>query len=80
MFGLLLHPPVIVEPGLLLASSMSATACVLSGITQHKIQGNLRIAATYAGLGGTQARPTGEPMLAVPNGRPGATEREVWAH
>ena len=73
MFGLLLHPPVIVEPGLLLASSMSATACVLSGITQHKLQNDLQMAATCARFGGGQARLSSEPRPAAASARTGET-------
>ena len=33
--------------------------------------------ATYAGLGGAQAKPSCEPSLAVASARPGATQGEV---
>ena len=50
----------------------SATACVLSGVTQHKLQSALQMAATCAGLGGAQKRPSCEPKLVAASSRLGA--------
>ena len=71
------HPPIVVEPWLLMAHRRSATACVLSVATWHKIQSYLQMVATYPGLRGVQARPDCEPRPASPSAGPRATWWEV---
>ena len=51
----------------------SATANVLSRDTQLKLQNDLQMAATYAGFGGAQDRPSSEPMPVAASAGPGAT-------
>ena len=53
-------------------------ACVVSGVTQHKLQSNLQMAATCAGPGDGQARSSCAPRLAAAGVGPGATLWEVW--
>ena len=48
-------------------------ACVLPGATQHELQSDLQMAATCAGLGGAQVKPSCEPRPATASARPGAT-------
>ena len=45
----------------------------LPGATQYELQCDLPMAATCAGLGGAQGRPSFEPRLAATNAGPGAT-------
>ena len=63
---------------MLLTYPRSAAACVLSGVTQHKLQSDLQMAATCAGLGSIQVRPSCEPRLAAASVRPGDAQGEVW--
>ena len=56
---------------MLLAYPRSAAACFPSRVTQHKLQSDLQMAATCAGLGGAQERPSCKPMLAAASARPG---------
>ena len=51
----------------------SAPTCVLPGATLHKLQSNLQMAATCAGLGDTQAMPICACRLAAASANPGAT-------
>ena len=44
--------------------------CVLSGVIQHKVPSDLQMAATCAGLRGSQVRPSYEPRLDAVNARP----------
>ena len=56
---------------MLLAHLRSATAYVLSRATQHELQSDLQMAATFAGLGGAQGRPSCDPRLAAASAGPG---------
>ena len=46
---------------------------VLSGVTQSKLQSDLQMAATCAGLGGAQEKPNCKPRPAAASGGPGVT-------
>ena len=51
---------------------------VLPGATQPDLLSNLQMAATCAGLGGAQARPSCEPKPAAATARSGATQQKLW--
>ena len=51
----------------------SATTCVLTGATWHKLQNDLQLTATCARFGGVQISPRCEPRLADVSAGPGAT-------
>ena len=59
--------------------SHAATACVLSGVSQHKLS-DLLMAANCVWLGGAQVRPRCEPRPTVAGAGPGATKQEVLAY
>ncbi|XP_016062128.1 PREDICTED: intracellular hyaluronan-binding protein 4 [Miniopterus natalensis] len=45
--------------------------------TRHKLQSNLQMAASFAGLEGAQAQPSCEPRLVAASARPEATQQET---
>ena len=57
--------------------SGSAITCVLPGATQHDLQSNLQMAATCAGLGVSQVKPSYESILVAAGAGPWATYQEV---
>ena len=52
-----------------------ATDCALPRAIQHELQSNLQIAATCAGLGGAQERPSCEPRPTATSARPGTLSK-----
>ena len=48
----------------------SATTCVPPEASQHELQSNLQMAATYAGLGVSQVKPNYDPKLTLVSAGP----------
>ena len=77
------HSPIVVEPKLLLVHPRSATTCVPSHVTQHKLQNNLQLESTCAGLGGArqgQAVNQGQLLLVPGLGQLSERHGAHWSH